>query len=261
MARFLGYDITVRRDNAIRRDKNNVPKRAFNYSVGMYVPHEVWRNKLLSLGALKIVKGADNSESWKPLHRPELICVDDLEILSKYNAEIRGYHNYYQYADNSTVLQKFRYVMEYSMYKTYAAKYKTTIGKIKARFCINGNFSVKYKTKDGPKAAVFYKASLAKRNILQAALTSCEDNLPNTRWVFGVNSLIKRLRARHCELCGKENVELEMHHVRKLKNLKGKADWEKVMISKRRKTLAICYECHCRINAQQRLDSRAAKIC
>nr|WP_228416612.1 group II intron reverse transcriptase/maturase [Bacillus thuringiensis] len=33
-------------------------------------------------------------------------------------------YNYYKYAVNSTVLQKFSYVLEYSMYKTFANKYK-----------------------------------------------------------------------------------------------------------------------------------------
>ena len=38
-----------------------------------------------------------------------------------------------------------------------------------------------------------------------------------------------------------------MHHVRKLKDLKGKSDWEKNMIARRRKTLAVCSKCHAKI--------------
>lgn len=259
-ARFLGYDITVRRDNAIRRDKNNVPKKAFNYSVGMYIPYEIWRNKLLNLGVLRIVM-QDGKEKWEPIHRPELICVDDLEILSTYNAEIRGYYNYYQFADNSTVLQKFKYIMEYSMYKTYAAKYRTSIGKVKSKFCIDGSFSIRYQTENGEKIATLYNAGFAKQNILKTAKLKFNDTMPDTKWVFGVNSLVKRLKAKKCELCGAEDVELEMHHVKKLKNLKGKEQWEKVMISKKRKTLAVCHDCHSKITAQQRVDSQNAEIC
>lgn len=36
----------------------------------------------------------------------------------------------------------------------------------------------------------------------------------------------------------------EIHHVNKLKNLKGKEHWERVMIAKKRKTLVVCRHCH-----------------
>ena len=35
-------------------------------------------------------------------------------------------------------------------------------------------------------------------------------------------SLMARLKAKHCEWCGAENVGIEIHHVRRLKDLKGK---------------------------------------
>ena len=38
----------------------------------------------------------------------------------------------------------------------------------------------------------------------------------------GRTSLIKRLLAEECEMCGKKNQAIEMHHIRKLKDLKGK---------------------------------------
>jgi hypothetical protein len=53
-----------------------------------------------------------------------------------------------------------------------------------------------------------------------------------------------RLSARACELCSKTDVPLEIHHVNKVKNLKGKLFWELMMIAKKRKTLAVCKCCH-----------------
>ena len=43
-------------------------------------------------------------------------------------------------------------------------------------------------------------------------------------------SLIDRLKAQKCELCGATD-NLVMHHVRKLGELKGKENWEKLMIA------------------------------
>ena len=58
----------------------------------------------------------------------------------------------------------------------------------------------------------------------------------------------EELKARVCELCGRTDVKLEVHHVNKVKNLKGKEPWEQVMIAKRRKTLAVCHDCHQKIH-------------
>ena len=63
-------------------------------------------------------------------------------------------------------------------------------------------------------------------------------------------TLDDRLKACRCELCGHEGNDrkYEIHHVNKVKNLKGKTQWEQVMIAKRRKTLVVCYECHQKIH-------------
>ena len=54
---------------------------------------------------------------------------------------------------------------------------------------------------------------------------------------YGFNELDKRISAKKCELCGAENTNFEIHHINKLKNLKGKELWERMMISRKRKTL------------------------
>ena len=52
-------------------------------------------------------------EQWIPKHRSELINNDDLEILDSYNAEIRGFYNYYSIANNASELNTFHYIMQY----------------------------------------------------------------------------------------------------------------------------------------------------
>lgn len=70
------------------------------------------------------------------------------------------------------------------------------------------------------------------------------DIIENTIVYGGRTSLIERLLAEKCEWCGAENIPLEMHHVNKLKNLKGKKQWEQFMIARNRKTIAMCVKCH-----------------
>lgn len=236
-ARFLGYDIRVARDWHRMKMPNGTKKRKFNYQTKLFVPHEKYIKKLIDLDALKI--GSNNG--WKPIHRPYLVHNDDLEILRTYNAEIEGLYNYYRLASNVHVLQSFRQTMKYSMVKTYASKYKSTVSKIITKFNINGKFGIRYETKDGPKIAYFTEQRMEKNSeSKQYSVDTIENTLVNS----GRTSLIDRLLAETCEWCGAQGVPLEMHHVKKLKDLEGKKKWEQRMIARRRKTIAMCIPCH-----------------
>jgi hypothetical protein len=58
------------------------------------------------------------------------------------------------------------------------------------------------------------------------------------------------LSAKQCELCGDNHpdTKFEIHHINKVKNLKGKKYWEWTMIAKQRKTLVVCKKCHIEIH-------------
>lgn len=236
-ARFLGYDIRVVRDWHRMKMPNGTKKRKFNYQTKLFVPHEKYIQKLVQLNALKI--GPNNG--WKPVHRPYLVHNDDLEILRTYNAEIEGYYNYYRLASNVHVLQSFRQTMKYSMIKTYANKYKSTVSKIISKHKINGKFGIQYETKEGPKIAYFTEQRMEKNDAIKQPIV---DVVENTLVYSGRTSLIDRLLAEKCEWCGATGIPLEMHHIHKLKDLKGKKMWEQRMIARRRKTMALCVSCH-----------------
>lgn len=236
-ARFLGYDIRVVRDWQRMKMPNGTKKRKFNYQTKLFVPQEKYIKKLIDLGALKI--GSNNG--WKPMHRPYLVHLDDLEILHTYNAEIEGLYNYYRLASNVHVLQSFRQTMKYSMIKTYSNKYKSTVSKIVTKHKIDGKFGIRYETKKGQKIAYFTEQRMEKNSEIKRASI---DAVENTIIYGGRTSLIDRLLAEKCEWCGAKNVPLEMHHVNKLKDLKGKKRWEQKMIARNRKTIAMCVPCH-----------------
>jgi hypothetical protein len=63
------------------------------------------------------------------------------------------------------------------------------------------------------------------------------------------NELGKRMLACECEWCGIRGSQVEVHHIRKLGNLKGKTPWERQMIERRRKTMVLCVECHDELHA------------
>ena len=240
-AHFLGYSIYVRKSNLPKRDKLGRMVRNYGGRIVLEVESSTIRDKLLSLKAMEITY-VDGKEIWKAKARYSMKDSDDLEILRTYNSEIRGFYNYYSIANNSSIINSFKYIMEYSMYKTYATKYRTTKHNMIEKYRINKDFGVKYKTKDGKeKICLFYNEGFKRKDINRNADV---DNVTDKRFYLGRTSLIQRLEAGRCELCGAENVPIEIHHVRKLKDLNGKKFWEKFMIARKRKTLALCHKCH-----------------
>ncbi|ASZ65918.1 reverse transcriptase/maturase family protein [Bacillus cereus] len=246
-ARFLGYDIGISKSSNVRKDSKGIPKRTYGSKIRLFLPREKWVEKLKALSALKI----DKNNNWEPTHRRYLVDNDDLEILSIYNAEIRGFYNYYKLAINVSVLHKFHYFMKFSYLKTMANKYKTRISKIINKYRINGELAVKYETKEGSKVRYFYKDGYKKQSLGNSKQEM--DTLPTTLMYSSRAGVVERLIARQCEWCGTSNVPLHIHHVRKLKDLKGKKAWEKLMIARQRKTMAMCIQCHKDLHAG-RLD-------
>lgn len=238
-AKFLGYEITVTRDNHQRRDVRGCLRRTYGKRVRLNVSMATLRDKLLEYGAMEI-KLRNGKEVWKPKCRSGLIFNDDLEILDRYNRETVGFCNYYLIANNCVVLHNFRYIMEYSMYKTFAGKYRSTVRKINKKYRLNKLFTVKYEQKGAIKSRTFYKTSFKRRT---TAFNGSCDIEPYSIADVSRTNLTDRLKAEKCELCGATG-KLIMHHVRNLKDLKGKESWERLMSARKRKTIALCPSCH-----------------
>lgn len=238
-AKFLGYEITVTRNNHQRRDVQGRLRRTYGKRVRLNVSMATLRDKLLEYGAMEI-KLRNGKEIWKPQCRSGLIFNDDLEILDRYNRETVGFCNYYLIANNCVVLHNFRYIMEYSMYKTFAGKYRSTVRKINKKYRLNKLFTVKYEQKGVIKSRTFYKTSFKRRT---TAFNGSCDIEPYSIADVSRTNLTDRLKAEKCELCGATG-KLIMHHVRNLKDLKGKESWERLMSARKRKTIALCPSCH-----------------
>lgn len=236
-ARFLGYDIRVRRDNSVRPHGNH-RARTHNYTVEMCIP---FKDKIMPFLFSKSIIRQTRDGSIEPIARKHLYRCTNLEIISTYNSELRGICNYYALASNFTRLDYFAYLMEYSCLKTIAGKHDTTTRKIISKYRDGkGRWSIPYKTAKGVKYRSFAKYTECKNT------DKFNDSRVDVAVMFAYNrtTFEERIAAQVCELCGKTDVPLEIHHVNKVKNLKGKQKWEAIMIAKKRKTLAVCKGCH-----------------
>src|SRR6266852_2495998 len=159
--------------------------------------------------------------------------------------------NYYGMAQNLAELGYIRWTMETSLLKTLACKNQTSV--MKETKCLQSTIE----TPEGPRKCLKLVIQREKKKPLVAIFGGLplkrrknppiEDRviLPDARITA---EIVERLLNDTCEVCGsKENVE--MHHVRHLKDLnkKGKREmllWMKIMISRKRKSIPLCRRCH-----------------
>lgn len=239
-ARFLGYDIRVRRDNTVKPHGTHL-QRTMNMKVELCIP---FQDKIMPFLFNKSIIRQLKDGTLEPIARKYLYSCTDLEILTAFNAELRGICNYYALASNYNSLCYFAYFMEYSCLKTIAGKHKTTARKIISKYSYDGSWRIPYKTKKGIKYSKFADFMKCKKvTDFDEVIKDYAVMHASTRTTFE-----DRLSAEVCELCGKINAPLEIHHVNKVKNLKGKDFWEIMMIAKKRKTIAVCKECHHKIH-------------
>ena len=246
-ARFLGYDITVSRSQNLKKKADGRVQRCQTGVVKLLVPREKWVGKLIEYRAMKIKINENGKERFVALHRGKLVNQRDIEILARYNAEVRGLYNYYSIANDSFKIGRFANVMKYSMCKTFACKYKTNVHEIKRRYFVNDLFTVAYDTKSGRKTTTFYKDGFKRKE--KATKFDNVSELPQFSKYAKTNTLKQRVERHTCELCHKDCRNLEIHQVKKLKDLKGDAEWVLLMRKRRRKTLVVCPECHSLIHS------------
>jgi hypothetical protein len=246
-AHFLSYEIQVQQCDTWRDRRG---WRMANAEIALRVPRAVVKE----LCAKYMANG-------KPIHRKELTPNSDFDIVVPYQAEYRGYVQYYLLAQNVHQLDKLHRVMKTSLLKTLANKHKSSVKKMATRY--KADIETEHGTLKGLKVVVNRAGKppltaqfggIPLRTKTKVPQLKDEKTVP----IPGRNELITRLLADECELCGStENIEV--HHIRRLADLKKpghkeKPFWEQVMIARRRKTLVVCRECH---NAIHRGNPRA----
>ena len=237
-ARFLGYEIGIM-ECPTKLDRTR-GTRTVNGKVGMYIPKDVIQ-----------AKRKRYLRDGEPIHRTELINDSKYDIIYRYQGEYRGLVHYYGMAQNLAELGYIRWTMETSLLKTLACKNQTSVMKETKRL------QSTIETPEGPRKCLKLVIQREKKNPLVAIFGGLplkrrknppiEDRviLPYARIT---SEIVERLLNDTCEVCGsKENVE--MHHVRHLKDLnkKGKREmplWMKIMISRKRKSIPLCRRCH-----------------
>ena len=226
-AKFLGYDVTVsKRSSHFTRRKQGKFRNAGGV-VKLYVPKEKWMRRLLDNENMIIQRDDTGKEKWKPVARSSFVNRAPVEIIGGFNSEIRGLYNYYSLASNVSVLNKYYYIMQYSLYHTFAAKYRCPRNRIIERFKKNGVFGMEYITPSGVEKHIeFYHEGFKKKP---------------PKFYAEVDIIPKPVTK--CELCGESTNIVKVQQVAALKDLDPTKEWDSRMIKMRRKSLVVCDKC------------------
>jgi RNA-directed DNA polymerase len=143
---FLGYNIRTQISDRIRKLKvrgRYFSRRSATGNIWLTVPKQ------------KVVDfcNAHQYGNWqqkKSIHRPKLIGATEAEIVETFNAELRGFANYYMLAiDMKRKLSLLVHLGLTSLFKTLANKSKTSVNKVVKRLKRPDGFAVTVQGKDG----------------------------------------------------------------------------------------------------------------
>jgi len=251
-ARFLGYAISTYHsdDKMSQRGETPTKTRSINGGVRLGIPYGLTTERARRYQ----VNGKTRSET-------RLLDNTDAHIIDKYQSRFRGLAEYYKYAVDRHQLGALKNVMQQALVKTLAHKYRTTVTRIYRKYRSTQNvdgydyctLAVEVPTSKGTRTV--YWGAIPLRAVKAVGSEPLIDNKYKDEWTTGQSDLIQRLQANQCECCGVE-IACEVHHVRKLANLKKrwkgrkeKPEWVKRMLALRRKTLVVCHDCHVRIHS------------
>jgi len=239
-SRFLGYEVRIYSGDRIVRTQirgRHTTSRSTIERINLYVPEE-------KVKAFCQTKQYGNYDLLKSGHRSSLLNSSEIEIVNTYNAELRRLANYYSLAcDVKRKLGRLFYLAHYSLFKTLASKHQSSMSAVIRKLKRGGELVLEYKARNETKGIKVFKL---KHLQLKPVWAPEVDAMPNTaKYTQSRTELLDRLNAEICEYCGIDTGYFEVHHVRKLSDIKqGKTEWEKLMIARNRKTLVLCVECH-----------------
>lgn len=158
-------------------------------------------------------------------------------------------------AINVSWFHRLHWVMQTSLLRTLARKHRASLKAMSEKYRATtetpyGKLScleVVVERANGKKPLIAQFGGIPLRRQEKASLTDLDPTYSYQRG-HDRNELIKRLLAEKCELGG-SHTNIEVHHIRKLADLKEKGRkekprWAQKMAQRRRKTLIVCANCH-----------------
>ena len=239
-ATFLGYEVKTysgQRIVKVKRGPRHTLYKATSERIQLHIP----------AGKLEQFCKARRYGDYHTMNahsRGELTTLSDAEILLTYNGELQGLAQYYALACGvKQRMNKLAYIWQTSFFKTLAHKHRQSVQQITTRLKTDDGYVLTIPQKDRTRSLHLFRL----KNLKSPSPGKADiDQPPNTLlFTLSRSELIRRLNTRQCEYCETTQGPFEVHHIRKLKDIKqGKTVWQRMMMARRRKTLVLCRSCH-----------------
>lgn len=189
--------------------------------------------------------------------REQFLVTSDVATVLAYNSEFRGFANYHSFADDfKSALGLLELVVFRSIVKTLAMRHRTTRARTMARLWNGTDYGVSSVVRGKLRSIKLWRL----KHLTQTYWTSpVVDNVTaGAWWVKSPNDLIDRLSARKCEACGDTTGPFEMHHLRRLGDLRSGSLTVWKRSGWRRKTIVLCPSCRVTVSGREhaRMESR-----
>lgn len=223
--KFLGILLSKGSVKNIKINKSVITKRLIN-RINLYAPILDIIKKFKNSGLL------DSGNKGKP--KTVWMHMDIREIIYLYNSIIRGIINYYYMVDNRGSLVSLLWQeLRVSCAKLLAIKFKLkTMRQVFIKFGRDINIE----------GFELFKPSFRKVNITEGYVNQV--NIDVVPALSSSHKLLARLLNSVCLKCGSD-FKVEMHHIRKISDLKKKkSDISYIMFKAKRKQIPLCRNCH-----------------
>jgi hypothetical protein len=180
------------------------------------------------------------NQEFVPTKVGRCINLEHEDILRYYNSVIRGILNYYSIANNHKSLGSLIHGLKFSCARTLALKYK-----LRLTSKAFSKFGTKLKKTPDSEVELYIPKTFKASKEFKTNVTD-PDKAIFSNWN---NKLTKSNLFKPCVICGSSN-RIEMHHVRKVRDLKSKVQGKNVdfftaqMAAINRKQVPLCSEHH-----------------
>ncbi len=244
---FLGYNVFCT-DRKYYESRLSPTRRSAFGRIKLFIPQFNIVNRLIDKGFAKR-SAVDNSIRGKTFG--PWVNQDDAAIIALYRSVILGYYNYYSLADNKYRLSALNYILKFSAAHTLACKHRSSIAQIFQKhgkdLRVKRDGSIEDKTA-GVEKWIDLKIDLDKTPKINSSDSSTVKIEPFAalKYVMKTKFLIDETE---CKVCGSRE-QIEMHHVRALKDINPKLSAvNRLMIAMHRKQIPLCKSCHVKVHS------------
>jgi group II intron reverse transcriptase/maturase len=158
------------------------------------------------------------SREGEPMPKSGWAFLDADQIVNLYSNVNRGIQNYYRFADNWGQLHRVQYVLEYSLAKTLAVKFKISVPKVFKRFGKGFPIVIEGKWGKADRTVSFYLNHdwVKKRGAFQIGTNSNIDLVQTA-----IRMRTRSKLGKPCCICADVG-QIVMHHVRHVRKLTNK---------------------------------------